>query len=177
MSLMQEGIWPCTVLSANYGESDKGAPQVQINVRIDEGDSKGRCCTYEDTVTTKGALYIGRSCTAVGWKGRDLNTLKTDVAAWIEKTGGKSTVEIKHLTINSGKRAGQIWDKPNSIGRGARVLKAASAAVTDDANEALRAALAADAEANGGGSEPEGDIPFATADMACEPSAVARVLR
>src|SRR6185312_1833587 len=112
MSLLAEGIWPCTVLSANAGQNDKGAPQVQINVRIDDGPSKGRQCTYEDQVNNKSAPYIGRSCKAVGWRGHSLVSLHDDAVKWIAETGGKSTVEIKHLEIKTGKRAGQIWDKP-----------------------------------------------------------------
>lgn len=176
MALMDEGIWPCTVLTANFGEDDKGKPQVQINVRIDEGPSAGRVCTYEDTVTAKSALYVGRSCKSIGWKGVALSTLKADAEAWIAATGGRSTVEIKHLEIKTGKRAGQIWDKPNSIGRGPRVLKAASAGTAADADEAMRRAMAEDA-ASGGGSGPDDDIPFMTADISRDVNPIARVLR
>ncbi len=145
MALLAEGIWPCTVLSGFSGEDDKGSPQIQISVRIDDGPSAGRQCTYEDQVNAKSALYVSRSCKAVGWKGSTLTTLAADVAAWVEKTGGKSTVEVKHLEIKNGKRAGQIWDKVNSIGRGAaRVLKPMSADRLSDADEAMRAAMEAD---------------------------------
>lgn len=143
-NLMAAGIWPCTVLSANFGENDKGLPQVQINVEIDDGPSKGRRCTYEDQVNAKSARYIGWSCNAVGWQGNDLRTLKADATKWIEATGGKSTVEIKHVEIKNGKRKGEIWDKPSGIGRGPRVLKEASAASVDDANEAMRMAMESD---------------------------------
>jgi hypothetical protein len=178
MALLAEGIWPCTVFSAAFGEDDKGSPQVQINVRIDEGPSAGRVCTYEDQVNARSALYISRSCKAVGWRG-DLTKLKEDAAAWIEKTGGKSTVEIKHIEIKTGKRAGQIWDKPNSIGRGPRVLNAPTQERLSDANEAMRRAMADD-----GGAPPDDvphagdrdDIPFITCGIR-EPSAIAKVLR
>lgn len=167
-TLMAEGIWPCTVQSANFGENDKKLPQVQINVRIDDGPSAGRFCTYEDVVDARSALYISRSCKSVGWKGgksgSDLTTLKDDTAAWIAATGGKSTVEIKHIPIKNGKRAGEIWDKPNSIGRGPRVLKTASHGSLMDAQDAMRRAMEAD-----GGSTPsdtdggiDDNAPFAT---------------
>lgn len=141
---MAEGIWSCVVLGATFGEDDKGSPQVQINVKIDDGPDKGRGCTYEDQVNVKSAPYIARSCKAVGWQGGDLLTLKADCAKWIAATGGKSTVEIKHIQIKNGKRAGEVWDKPNSIGRGPRVLKDVSRSTLADANEAMQMAMEAD---------------------------------
>src|SRR5947208_3221882 len=130
MSALSEGIWGCTVTSATFGERE-GVPQVQINVRIDDGPSKGRSCTYEDQVTARSALYVGRSCRAVGWKGVSLETLRDDVAAFVAdpKTAGKSTVEVKHIELTKGKkfdkwvadgRVGMppIWDKVNGVGRG-----------------------------------------------------------
>lgn len=132
-----EGIWSCDVLSAAFGEDDRGAPQVQINVRITDGPDKGQLAAYEDQVNTKSAPYVARTCKAVGWVGIDIRTLAEDVASWIEKTGGQSTVEIKHLQIRSGKRAGEIWDKVSSIGKGPRVLKQVSSEMADDVNRAL----------------------------------------
>jgi hypothetical protein len=193
-----EGIWECTVLGASFGETDKGSPEVQINVQISDPlapkDTQGQRCSYEDQVNARSALYVGRSARAVGWKGEDLRTLKSDCAAWIVATGGKSTVEIRHIEIKNGKKAGQIWDKPNSIGRGSRVLKEPSRDLLNDANEAMRAAMAADAgggddgyddgshpAAYGGGTassgSPADDIPFITCDASAEPSPIARVLR
>ncbi len=172
-ALKAQGIWPCDVLSATAGEDDKGAINVQINVRISDGPDKGQLCTYEDTINNKSALYIARSCKAVGWNGGNVNTLAADVQKWIAATGGKSTVEIKHIEIKNGKRAGQIWDKPNSIGRGPRVLKAPTDENLTDANDAMRAAL----EADGGGAVDDENIPFASCDINHEPTAIARVLR
>lgn len=174
MAIKPEGIFPCTVISASFGQDDKNSPQVQINVRIDEGAAAGQLCTYEDQVNAKSALYVGRSCKAVGWSGKDLNTLADDCAKWVTATGGKSTVEIKHLEIRTGRRAGQIWDKVNSIGRGSRKLAAASGELLDDANQAMRDAMAADAA---GGGDGDGDIPFASCDITLDVNPVARVLR
>jgi hypothetical protein len=144
MSLIPVGIWPCTVFGASFGENDKGVGRVQINVRIDEGPAAGRMCTYEDDVSAKSAPYVGRSCRAVGWKSTSLAGLKDDCEAWIAATGGKSTVEIKHLEIKTGKRAGQVWDKPNSIGRGAKPLADAKPSTLADADDAMRRAMAED---------------------------------
>lgn len=155
-TLLAEGIFPCTVTSASFGENDKGIPQVQINVRIDDGPSAGRSCTYEDQVNNKSALYVRRSCAAAGWKGSDLNTLKSDVQDWIAETGGKTTVEIRYVEIKKGRKydawvdAGcpvadkPLWDKVNSIGRGAKPLREPSADNLADANEAMREAARAD---------------------------------
>ncbi len=169
-TLLTDGIWPCTVQSAAFGENDRGS-QVQINVRIDDGPSAGRFCTYADSVDVRSALYVRRSCQAVGWTGgetgHDLTTLAADVQAWIAKTGGKSTVEIKHLVIKNGKRAGEIWDKATSIGRGPRVLQPASKSTLADAQDAMRRAMEAE-----GGSAPhdvpapdDSDIPFMTCSV------------
>lgn len=154
--LKAEGIWECDVLGASAGADDKGVPNVQINVRITSGPSSGTPCTYEDRVDGKSALYVGRSLRAVGWKGVTLKTVKEDVDAWIASSGGKSTVEIKHIEIKNGKRAGEIWDKPNSIGRGPRVLKPLENDLLSDADEALR--RAAEAE---GAAPNDDDVPHA----------------
>jgi hypothetical protein len=165
MALKAEGIWPCIVLSGSYGESADprraGITSVQINVQIDAGPDKGKCCTYEDDVNARSALYIARSCQNAGWKGGpkgdDLNTLAADIEAWIKETGGKALVEIKHIPIKTGKRAGEIWDKVNGIRRGARPLKAASDTALADARDAIRAAR----EADGTAESAEDNIPHA----------------
>lgn len=162
MTLLSEGIWPCKVISGKSGEDDKGAPNVQINVQITEGPSAGRLCTYEDTINAKSSLYIGRSCKAVGWKGGPMKSLAADIAAWIAATGGMSTVEIKHLEIKNGKRAGQIWDKPNSIGRGPKPLREMSQSTAADADDAMRMAMEVDSPSDGGTYEdgpPRDDVP------------------
>jgi hypothetical protein len=158
--LLAEGTWPCVVVSAEVGENDKNLIVARVNVKIDDGPSKGRACTYEDTVNAKSALYIRRSLVAVGWRGQDMATVKADCAAWIAKTGGKSTVQIKHLEIKNGKRAGEIWDKPNAIGSGPKPLSAPGGALSD-ANEAMRKAAADD-----GGAPPEDDVPHPAATSA-----------
>ena len=139
MALLAEGIWPCTVISGKAGE-DGGVLKVQISVRIDEGPSAGRMCTYEEKVDTRQGPYIRRTCTAVGWKGERLRTLAEDCAAWIAATGGKSSVEIKHHDVKTGKRAGSIWDKVSSIGKGPKPLKEASPEAWADADDAMRMA-------------------------------------
>lgn len=189
MALLEEGIWPCTLISASFGEDDRGSPQVQINVRIDDGPSKGRSCTYEDQVNAKSALYVGRSCKAVGWRGHDLQTLHDDAAAWATKTGGKSTVEIRHIQLTKGKKydkwieEGQrgpapIWDKPNSIGRGPRALAPVSGERLQDANEAMRTAMAADAGGVPDEAPPIDDgIPFISSAFSMDVNPIAAVLR
>src|SRR6185312_16608239 len=169
MSLLAEGIWGCTVLSASFGENDKGIGQVQVNVRFDDGPSAGRQATYQDEVNAKSALYIGRSCKAIGWTGRDLTTLTADAKAWIEKTGGKSTAEVKHIPIKNGKRAGEIWDKVNSIGRGAKPLAPPKQATLADANDAMRRAMADDGGAPEPGTVDDDSMPFASSAFNHEP--------
>lgn len=161
------GIWPCIVQGASVGEATdkngkpKGILVARVNVVIDGGPDKGKSCTYEDEVTPKSSLYIGRSLKNVGWKERSLSTAEKDVAEWIKATGGKSTVEIRHIEIKKGKRfdewleetggAGNppIWAKANAIGRGPRPLAAPSNDALSDADEQMRRAMAED----GGGTD------------------------
>jgi hypothetical protein len=152
MALKAEGIWGCTVLGGKAGTNENNVPTVQINVQITDGPSAGQRCTWEDVVDAKSAKYVAWSLNAVGWKGQTLKTLEDDITAWIAKTGGASTVEIKHLEIKNGKNAGKIWDKVNGIGRGAaRAIKPIAGAALADADAALR-------EFSGGADEDS--IPF-----------------
>jgi len=189
--VINEGIWACTVLGGEVGEDDKQIVRVRIHVMITEGDDKGRKVTYEDQVNFRSAKYIAQSAKAVGWQGGRLEqTFRKDVEAWIARTGGASTVEIKHVEVKSGKNAGSIWAKPNSIGRGSRPLAPPSRAAADDADEAMRAALAeeetgshsypARGDAGGGYDDPpppgDSDVPFIFCSFS-EPSPIARHLR
>jgi hypothetical protein len=170
------GFWPCKVLDGFYGDNDKNIPVVRINVELTEGPFKGMRQTYEEAVNNKQAPYIARTCKAVGWKCQSLSTLKIDVAEWVKTTGGESTLEIRHVPITKGKRAGSIWAKPNSIGRGPKPLRESSQENLYDADAAMRAALADDAAGNAAGNQDnngtpppddapppsDDDIPFAT---------------
>lgn len=131
---LAEGIYPCTVVNATFGDNDKGIPTAQINVRLDSGAN----ATYEDRVDARSALYVGRSLKAVGWAGKDLSTVAADCDAWIKKTGGKTTAEIKHIPYKD-KKTGEekIWAKCNAIGRGAQPLSPPKQSSVADANEAM----------------------------------------
>lgn len=173
---LAEGTWPCTVLSAGAGEDqDKpGVLKVRINVRFDDGPSKGRTATYEDEINARSAIYVKRSMKAVGWtggkSGADATSLAEDVQKWIEQTGGKTTAEVRHVEIKKGKKydawrdAGcegppPIWDKVNAIGRGPKPLAAPKAETLSDAEEALRKAMADDGDTDGAPQDSD-DIPF-----------------
>lgn len=194
MSLLAEGIWNCTVLSATSGASD-GVPFVQIKVRIDDGPSAGRQCTYERDIDTRSAKYAAKSMKAVGWKGGyggiDIDTIATDCAAWIERTGGKSTVEISHIELKRGKAYDKwveggckgpkpVWDKPNSIGRSLsneRQLDKLDDRARSEANEALARAMAEDGGPPADVPPPtDDDIPFVSCSLAAEPRGIARVI-
>lgn len=163
MSEIAAGFWPCKVLSAFYGDNDKNIPVVRINAEITDGPAKGSRHTYEEQVNNKQAPYIARTCKAVGWKCQSLSTLKSDVESWVKATGGESTLEIRHVEVKSGKRAGSIWAKVNSIGRGPKPLKESSRENLDDADAMMRAALADD---NSGQTPPPpaDDVPPPTDD-------------
>lgn len=182
MATKAEGQWAGVVLGATCGEDDKRQLVVRVNVRIEEGPDKGRRCTYEDTVNAKSSIYIMRSLRAVGWSGRLPMTASVtpDIDAWIAKTGGSTTVEIKHLPINKGKkydkwiddhakwiaegRRGEepkkpVWDKVQSLRGGPPPLAAPSAETSKDADDYMRQALADD-----GVQVPDDDVPHAAND-------------
>ena len=154
MATLSEGIFPCVVLGATYdADADSGVPTVRINIKFTEGPNAGRLATYEDEVSAKSAKYVGWSCKSVGWTMTKLDTLGADCAAWIEKTGGKTDAEIKHIEIKRGKKYDKwiangsipsekpVWDKCAGIGRGPKPLVKVTARADADANEAMRAAM------------------------------------
>ncbi len=177
-----EGLWPCIVIDGIAAEEtdQAGKPtgriRARVNVTLDGGPDKGRLVTYEDEVNAKSSLYIGRSLKAVGWKGGSLKTVAADIDAWVKKTGGKSTIEIRHIEIKKGKKYDEwcdawytnhdgspppyYWEKANSLGRGPRPLAAPSADALSDADDAMRRAMAEDGDAP----PPQDDIPHAAAD-------------
>lgn len=186
-NIIPAGIWPCVVTSAVFGDND-GSPEVQISGRITDGPAKGRNFTYQDQVNGKSALYVGRSCKAVGWKEKNLETLKADVEEWIKKTGGATTVEIRHIEIKKGKKydawvAGgmqgspPVWDKPNAIGRGAKPLAPPKAETLADANEAMRRSMEAEGTAPTDAPADDDSIPFLSCAFGHEPSPIAKVLQ
>lgn len=158
-----EGIWSCTVIGAKAGELD-GVPNVQITVQITDGPDKGQRCTYEEVINTQTSKYVRWSCEPIGWKGASLRTLEEDVAAWITKTGGASTVEIKHIAVKKGKAfkkwedggcvgPSPIWDKVSGIGKGSpRPLAPLASVALKDADDAMRSS---------GGGPPDDDVPHA----------------
>lgn len=170
---LAEGIWPCIIQSGSYGESDErpGVVVVRVVTRIDDGPSKGRMATYEEDVNAKSSLYVMRSMRAVGWAGKSLTSFADDCAKWIASTGGKSTVEIRHLEVKRGKkfdawesggRVGPppVFDKVNSIGRGAKPLAAPKGDALADAEEILKRAMQEDGSWEGGA--PADDVPHAS---------------
>lgn len=193
---LEAGIYPVVVNDATYGD-DRGVIKVQVNVTFTDGPNKGRFGTYEDDVNNKSGPYITRSLKAIGWSGKPdangnlLGNLASDVQAWREKTGGKTTAEVKHIEIKRGKRyeewvaAGApeddrpIWGKINALGRGPKPLAAPTASSLADANEALANALALDggSDSAGGGSVSDDEIPFASSAFNHDVNPIAKVLR
>lgn len=183
--MLSEGIWPATALGATYGE-DNGVLVVRIQVRFDEGPNAGKVGTYEDKLDARSSIYIARSCQAVGWKPPKLETLSSDVDAWIKATGGKTTAMVKHIEIRKGKKFDKyldahnawiangsngpepqppIWDKVSSIGSGPKPLAAPKAETLADADDFMRKALEDDGRAPPPDDTPhaadaDNDIPF-----------------
>lgn len=168
------GIWPCVVLSGGVGDQPDnngkatGRIVARVIAKFEDGPDRGRLVTYEDEINAKSSLYVGRSLKAVGWKGGPLADVAPDIEKWVKETGGKSTVEIRHIETKRGKRYDEwveagcpggtlIWAKANSFGRGPRALAAPSAEALSDAEEQMRRAMAED------GATPD-DAPHAADD-------------
>lgn len=159
MAIKTEGTWDCDVLDVSMHE-DNRLPIVRVKLRITSGPDAGQPDLYEARIDGgKGMPYIARSLKAIGWQGLTLRTFKADFAAWLAKTGGKSTCEIKHWEIKKGDRAGEKFAKVNGLGSGAKPLAEMSRNTMDDADEALARAMGA----NGAHDAPppsDDDIPF-----------------
>lgn len=173
---LAEGIWSCVVLSAEDKEvldqagNATEVTRILVTVRLEDGPSKGRVCTYEDEVNAKSYPYIERSLKNVGWTGASFSTVKADAAKWIEKTGGKSTAEIVHIPVKRGKKFdkwmadGQkgsppVWDKVKSIGSRQSMLAEPSPKARAAADDFIRMANGGSAPDDAG---PLDDSPFAT---------------
>jgi hypothetical protein len=173
------GFFPCTVLSGGIGEEidNNGKPtgrmKARVSVRFEDGPDKGRLVTYEDEINAKSALYVMRSLKACGCKTPDkFDTVAGDIDAWVKETGGKSTVEIRHIELKRGKKYDDwtadgcpgngppIWAKANSIGRGPRPLAAPSGEAKTDAEEQMRRAMMDDGAADEAPPPNGDDIPF-----------------
>lgn len=193
------GFWPCVVLDGGIGEEldNNGKPtgrmRVRVNIKFTDGPDKGKIASYEDEINAKSALYVSRSLKAIGCKTPDrFSTVKGDIERWIKETGGATTAEVRHIETKRGKRYDEwvdagcpgdvlLWAKVNSLGRGPRPLAAPSGEAMSDAEEQMRRAMAED----GGGTQPEDDvphagdsddIPFATVSR-CSLGEIAKVLR
>ena len=176
---MQEGVFPAIITGASFGKDAKGTPNVvQITARITDGPDAGKLVTYEDAVNTKSAKYIAWSAKAVGWKAVNLESLAADVDAWIAKTGGKSTVEIKNIPFTDKKtNEPRIWSKCNAIGKGlSQPLTAPSSSDLKDANDAMREFIGDDAPRAGGAGGVD-DLPFVSCALEHDVDPIAEVLR
>lgn len=184
MAILTEGTWPCKILSASTGADYRNLFAVQINCELIEGPDKGKRVTYEQSVDAKSAKYVGPSCKAIGWQGITLDSLADDVAKWISKTGGVSTVDIKHFDLKKPEAIAKAeargepakFAKANAIGRGAKPLTAASVESKSDADAALRSFMGAGGTPEAGHADDD-EIPFTVSSMSADVSAISRVLR
>lgn len=131
--MLAAGEFNCTVLNASYGANSKGVREVTVTARITSGPDEGMMATYASVVDNKQAPFIANVCKAVGWSGTTLLTLSADVDAWIKATGGKSTLEIRHIEFTDKKTgAPRIWDKVQRIGAGRTLTQPRAADVLED---------------------------------------------
>ena len=187
MTILSEGTWPCKVLSASTGNNYRNLYAVQVNVELTDGPDKGKRTTYEQEVDNKSSKYVNPSCKAIGWQGVTLKTLADDCAKWIAKTGGATTVDIKHFNLKKPEAIAKAeargeppkFAKANAIGRGAVPLTAPSTDAQNDADAAMRA-FAGDTGGGGwSGDTPPStdDIPFVSCAISADVNPIAAVLR
>lgn len=124
------------VLAGSSGSDDKGYPTARVNFEILAGPDVGMNITYNGRVDARSAPYVAKDLTAVGWKGKDLNTLAADIES--AKVPIETNIEIVHKQTKDGARTFPVV---RSIGRGQKPLQKMKDKDLDDANAALRAAL------------------------------------
>lgn len=180
----EAGFWPCVVIDGGIGEDvdnnnkPTGRLKARVNIKFTDGPDKGRMSSYEDELNAKSSLYISRSLLAIGCSREtlvgDMTKAADEIAAWVKKTGGVTTAEVRHIELKRGKRfdewldetggAGSppIWAKVNSLGRGPRPLAKPSSEALSDAAEQMRRAMAEDS--NESEQPPNGATPSADTD-------------
>jgi hypothetical protein len=126
-------------LAGSSGSDDKQYPTARVEFEILAGPDQGQRITYNGRIDARSAPYVAKDLKAVGWKGRDINTLATDV----EAAKAETTIEIQHKQTKDGSRTFPVV---RSIGRGAKPLAPLSKRDLDDANAALLGALESDGE-------------------------------
>lgn len=132
--MIREGTWPARALSASSGADDKQYITARVNFEILDGPNKGDRITYNGRVDSRSAPYVAKDLKAVGWQGKNLDTLGTDV----ENAQPTTVIEIVHKETKDGARTFPVV---RSIGRGPKPLLQAKKQDWDDANSLLSAAL------------------------------------
>lgn len=132
-------------LSGASGNDDKQYPTARVELEILAGPDAGQRITYNGRIDARSAPYVAKDLKAVGWKGKDINTLAVDV----ETTKAETTIEIVHKQTKDGARTFPVV---RSIGRGAKALAPMAQRDLADANALLSAAFA--------GAADEDKVPF-----------------
>ncbi len=124
-------------LVGSSGSDDKSYPTVRVEFEIVGGPDAGQRITYNGRIDARSAPYVAKDLKSVGWTGKDINSLASDV----EASKIETTIEIVHKQTKDGARTFPVV---RSIGRGAKALAPMPKRDLDDANALLRAALGDD---------------------------------
>jgi hypothetical protein len=162
----------------------KGKTKVRMEWEIVEGPHTGKRASYDGKLDADNIKFTKRDMVAAGWQGKTSATFVDDVT----KAAKPITIDVEiatHVYEDSGKRS--EWSAVRRIGRSAEPLEALDAqqlAKVDswfaEAGQVERQAPPANGAGNSASAPPpigDRDLPFASCDLAREPSALARVLR
>lgn len=191
MALLIEGRFTGKAVHGDVGRRSPKAPvTVNIDVEITDGEHKGKRFQYVGKCDERNIKYTRMAAKSVGWKGKDIvQTLDRDIKA------ANLTIDFD-LKIAEFERDGQLqqWTAVDRI-YGIREAIPVSADETAQVNSWFDEPDSSSSGASGGGGSYDSrnaggggygghpnapgndDIPFASADIAHEPSPIASILR
>lgn len=150
--MIQEQFVKARALDGSIGADTNKQTTAFVDFEILDGDNRGEKITYRGQVNERSAKYTARDLKAIGWKGKDLATLKDDIAA----THIETTIEIKHMNRKDGSGSFPVVRSIGRTASGGNAPGPVAQTELANANALLRAAL--------GDNEPveanSDDIPF-----------------
>lgn len=128
-----------TPINSTYGDDDQGRPTVAVIMKITEGPLAGRELKYFNRKWDRESnVHTFRKLRAVGWQGRDPETIPADIAA-ASKAGIRVRFQSRWVEVGNG-----FWSADNMRPDGEYVPKVA--APSQNSREMMRQALADAAE-------------------------------
>lgn len=128
-----------TPINSTYGDDEQGRPTVAVIMKITEGPLAGRELKYFNRKWDRESnVHTFRKLRAVGWQGKDPETIPADIAA-ASKAGIRVRFQSRWVEVGNG-----FWSADNMRPDGEYVPKVAAPSQTS--REMMRQALADAAE-------------------------------